>query len=299
MTLVLTCTTRSFALQVSDRRLTVKKANGSYGSVDDNSNKVIFVNGWLFAYTGLAQLEGLSTVEWFLQILKPHVDAGRMGEGFAEVQGRLDRELKRLVRTRRLPPEFRRHTFVGVGWMNIPAKSRRPTRVTIFISNQHDKADASVLHAPIDDVLFIRFRLNSARAVSLMASGVQPPRDELTRLHRQLRRPYYSENAENCARLLAISLARFSTESWTHDTVGRNVTVASLPLAALLQQDRTMGMGLPNGVTATSCLIPGEGPVTYFETCATLYRGMPALLSLGVKGTPPHGSDPYLGWRLP
>jgi len=66
MTLILTCLTQDYILQVADRRVTL--ADGTLK--DDDTNKAVFYCGgyaaanFAVAYTGPDEMEGESTAEW-------------------------------------------------------------------------------------------------------------------------------------------------------------------------------------------------------------------------------------------
>ena len=66
MTLILSCLTRDYVVQVSDRR--VVATDGSWR--EDRANKASFFCGHSsFSYTGYARLEGLPTDEWLTEQL--------------------------------------------------------------------------------------------------------------------------------------------------------------------------------------------------------------------------------------
>ena len=68
MTLILSCLTPKYVIQVSDRRLML--SNGQL--IDDHRNKSILVNGHMvFGYTGLASMDNGKTMndDWFLDTL--------------------------------------------------------------------------------------------------------------------------------------------------------------------------------------------------------------------------------------
>lgn len=63
MTLIISCVTRDFVVQASDRRVSVP--NRRVG--DDRANKAIFYCGQsAWAYTGLAQIGPKRTDEWLV-----------------------------------------------------------------------------------------------------------------------------------------------------------------------------------------------------------------------------------------
>src|SRR5437016_4841959 len=71
MTLILSLATPEFVVQVSDRRLTtLRPGTTQFDIVDDNRNKIVdWGNRVVFGYTGLAQINGISTDDWLARSL--------------------------------------------------------------------------------------------------------------------------------------------------------------------------------------------------------------------------------------
>jgi len=104
MTLLITCLTPEYLVQVSDRRLT--RLDGTL--YDDESNKAVFyLPGMVFAYTGLAEVNGVRTDEWLTSILKPGLDLARLTDSIAQ-------EATRKFSVVRSP--YRHLAIVGAFW---------------------------------------------------------------------------------------------------------------------------------------------------------------------------------------
>ena len=95
MTQILSCITRNYVLQVSDRRLTRRLPDNALAiyedceSKADDQTKAIVVNGtMMFAHMGWAKIEGQNTNEWFATVIKPFVDADQLHKGIFEVARR-------------------------------------------------------------------------------------------------------------------------------------------------------------------------------------------------------------------
>ena len=135
MTLILSCLTEHYAIQVSDRRLTLE--DGSL--CDDHTNKAILVNGHIvFGYTGLAFLDKgkISTGQWFVNALSeaykahPNVSLTTTSEFIANLA---TEEVNRL----NISHELKRLAFVGIGWCKPHGQEAlKPTY--IVISNFHN-----------------------------------------------------------------------------------------------------------------------------------------------------------------
>jgi len=75
MTLILSCLTERFVLQVSDRRLT--NVVGGRAVPGEFNKAVGFTNKVTFAYTGLAEIDGEDTDEWLANALASGDDETR------------------------------------------------------------------------------------------------------------------------------------------------------------------------------------------------------------------------------
>lgn len=117
MTLILSCMTQEYVVQVSDRRLT----DFDTGSVvEDQSNKTLFFCGcgqMAFAYTGLSRLGRLPTADWLIEHL---ARATSLPDGMEIITKAASSDLMRV----NFPPSIgteerrrrRRIAVVGVGF---------------------------------------------------------------------------------------------------------------------------------------------------------------------------------------
>ena len=107
MTLVLSCLTQQFAIQVSDKRVT-RIADGQL--TDDKRNKgTQFCAQMAFAYSGLAELGGKNTDIWLAHTLAL---APSLNEAVKIVCEKATEQFKQI----NCPNDIKRHAFVGVGW---------------------------------------------------------------------------------------------------------------------------------------------------------------------------------------
>ena len=103
MTLVLSCATREFLFQVSDRRLTslVSKA-----IIDDEANKAVLVGSRMaFGYTGLAYVGTERTDLWLTRVA---ADGSTLD--LAKVCERIRERASKGISS------SSQHAFVGIGW---------------------------------------------------------------------------------------------------------------------------------------------------------------------------------------
>jgi hypothetical protein len=124
MTLILSCVTKDYAVQVSDRCLTDLNSGRV---LDQEANKaVVLSNRVAFAYTGLARIEGKPADIWLRDILVPHESIGHA------VQLIID-EATRAFGQMPGSPAAKRQAFIGAGWARFPhlGHDLRPFGVTI------------------------------------------------------------------------------------------------------------------------------------------------------------------------
>src|SRR5437870_13171507 len=62
MTIILTCLTKGFIVQASDRRFSYP--DGSRPSEDHSNKALIYSNHFVFAFTGKATLKGKPAIDW-------------------------------------------------------------------------------------------------------------------------------------------------------------------------------------------------------------------------------------------
>ena len=123
MTLVLTCLTPEYVVQVSNKRVT-RFSDGAV--VDDLRNKgTMYCAEMGFGYTGLAELEGSAADRW----LAAHLARGStLDEGLQIVV----RDLTELFAGIRMDTCMKRQAFVGAGFCRPTPESRlRACQVTI------------------------------------------------------------------------------------------------------------------------------------------------------------------------
>jgi len=117
MTLILNSLTDSYALQVSDRRLTFLGGPKSGQIMDDDRNKAVVWNGTLaFAYTGIASVDDESTDIWLARTLINAVKIGVPSELPPILSYVGDAATKAFSRLTKLYGKTYLHAFVGVGW---------------------------------------------------------------------------------------------------------------------------------------------------------------------------------------
>src|SRR5690348_6551313 len=113
MTLILTCATPEFALQVSDRRVTWVRGIHAGLVADDARNKALVIaNHLTFSYTGLAEIGLEFTDDWLMASLEgiQRLDVRTVSQRIADRASAAFAALP-------LSAAQKRHVFVGVGWL--------------------------------------------------------------------------------------------------------------------------------------------------------------------------------------
>ena len=125
MTLVLSAISRDAVVMVADRKVTWRPA----GPAPEERNKlVVYQDRFTFAFSGLAEIDGLPVDGWLARGLRAEGDFEISVQGLA--RGATDVFA-------RLPSHVPKHqAFVGVGWYNVTAARVRP--LWICISNAWD-----------------------------------------------------------------------------------------------------------------------------------------------------------------
>jgi len=109
LTLILSLASQDFVIQVADRRLTNKV--GGRTSQDDNK-VVLFCNQMAFAYTGLAEIGNTKTDKWLVTELGK-LQSRSLSDAILAIRD-LSTEAFRKIR---LPQDWKRHAFVGAGFI--------------------------------------------------------------------------------------------------------------------------------------------------------------------------------------
>jgi hypothetical protein len=248
LTLILSCLTRDYVVQVSDRR--VVAIDGSWQ--EDHANKAIFFCGHsCFSYTGIAQLEGLPTDEWLTLKLGT---AKALGDGLPL----LERTARDAVRAIQFPssvppskrPAIRRLAFVNVAFVLLGAPSADRTRYQLLRADSVSEASAQNLQPlltvvsnffrPPDQWLpkaereFTVFhrRLDENEDFAVFPSGQRIPDEDYKRLVRDVGRSIeQSETGYPAARILARQVQAVSRNNYR---VGSNVLCSLIPKTAVL-----------------------------------------------------------------
>ncbi len=135
MTMILTCLTKNFIVQASDRRLTFKEGKQVKVAEDHSNKALIYSTHSVFAYTGLAHVDYPSAIDWAAQQLSEKENL----KDAAIHLGNRAYELMNSDHIRSLcagaPESIKGLAFVGAGFADVVAedgrRERRPLRIVI------------------------------------------------------------------------------------------------------------------------------------------------------------------------
>jgi hypothetical protein len=217
MTIILSCLTPEFTVQVSDRRLTTLD-----GKVhEDQSNKALFhCTHYAFAYTGLANLGGKNSIDWLSDVL---ARASDIGDGLKKIEKSANAALAAL----HFRPQLKRTAFVGVGFVSLrddPEVDRRP--VLTIISNFFSPPNKWSSAASAQFVVWHRW-LEATEHASLFVAGQQLRPSEEAPLRRAIQRCVRSELGPMAiTRLLARQVRQVAKRN---AAVGANIMCTIVP----------------------------------------------------------------------
>jgi hypothetical protein len=127
MTIILTCLTKEFIVQASDRRFSYP--DRSKLPEDHNNKALIYSNHFVFSFTGLARLKGKSAIDWAAQQLS---ERDNLEDSVIHLGNQASDLMNHYYSSFR--PESKMLAFVGAGFANIEEngrQSRKPLRIVI------------------------------------------------------------------------------------------------------------------------------------------------------------------------
>lgn len=231
MTLILSCITDEQAFQVSDRRLTRIKADGSFEVAEDNRNKAVAFDGRLsWAFTGLARIRREPSAKWLATQLH-RTSKESLSELGDELAKHATEDFKRIP----FSSAQKRHAFVAVGWWPTTSEPREFKPVIVTISNATDGTGR--WHATASDTFSVTISEPEfgRKGVKLLSSGRDVSEDRLLRLRRKLARFIKRDALHASGELLVREVRNIASK---HEDVGSNVMLISLPRSALDRSGR-------------------------------------------------------------
>lgn len=230
MTLILTCLTKDFVVQASDRRLTAT-INNKVEVIEDQSNKaLIYSNHFAFAYTGLAKLPNISAIDWAAQHLS---EKENIGDAVLHL-GNQASDLMNSDRIRnyysRYPARVKRLAFVGAGFAQCEINGKQhlvPLRMVI--SNFYRREDDAWLALPYKFFKVFYNWLPERQNFEIFAAGVRLSQERKDGLHNRIKSCLrHKKGPGTIGRLLTREIQEVADES---DYVGKNILCTLVPRA--------------------------------------------------------------------
>lgn len=267
MTLVLSCVTPDFVLQVSDRRLTTPIG----GVVNDDANKaVLLFHAMVFAYTGLAEIEGQRTDVWLTHTMRT---AQSIPEAISLVADSATEAFKSV------PLAYRMHAFAGVGWGRFDRDGPLEP-LYAKVSNFYDAQGRQLPNAQPSFIATVS-RLGGER-YGLAAVGQSLQQDEVIRLRRYVRRACAKEpRPEAVGRLLATQVRQVAARN---RAVGAGLLVNCLPRPTE-QGTVTLKAGNPSLKSDTFLYVPAGTSEGWEYPPQVILPGGTVLIDAAVKNT--------------
>jgi hypothetical protein len=214
---------------------------------DDSNKAVILGNGVGFAYSGLADIDGVKMDLWLADTLAD-ARVRTLSDACAAIESRATEA----VRWLRCPAWTKRHTFVGVGWAQFALD--KPFQPTIcVISNAQDEHGNWLSEAKNKFVTGGLYMPDDAR-VSLVNTGQPLRHDEKYWVFRNIYKCISRElGPVPILRLLAVGIRRVAARS---ALVGNNPMALSLPIGSAYSDMYADTMSLPQPNVPSFCFLP-------------------------------------------
>ncbi len=263
MTLLISCTTDDYAIQVSDRRLIYP--DGSLA--DDHTNKaIIFKSHLCFSYTGLAVLDNRNTAIWFRDEL-----ANASGQTLYDKCVSIARNATRALR--QIDAQHRTsHTFLGTGWIKpIPAEEDREyLPIALAISNVLDEyGNKTDEPRPYFVVRGGPFLMHDGLRLDITGQPIAPERR--ISLERNIRRAIRRGiGPSDIARLMEEEIRHTAR---INPSVGASLMIVCLPLATVLKDDHSIWMGRPSRTKNTFMYLASDATVDAVDGPAVVLPG--------------------------
>jgi hypothetical protein len=231
VTLILSCVTDEFVVQVSDRCLSDLRTGRP---IEQEANKAVFLsNRVVFGFTGLAEIEGKPADIWLRNVLAPYESVGH------GVQLVVD-EATRAFADMRVPRASKRQAFVGVGWARFDEAIDRLSPFGVVISNAY--SDAGWLsEARPEFVGDVRFLPSPGGSVWTDLGGL--PVRRKADLHRMVRRVV--DRRLTAAGIADLFIRETRAMADLDQRIGRGLMISSIPRAATETQDLLALSSLP------------------------------------------------------
>jgi hypothetical protein len=220
MTLILTCLSAEYIVQVSDRRLTLASDPNQVSS--EHANKAIFLDGrYIFGFTGLAKLGAQRADLWFAENINS-LQNMPLGDRLQA----LARMLPAAVRY--APPQHRTHAFIGAGFARM-GSSAPIEPIAVQVSNFLNENGQP--RWPSCDFKVVVRRIPTGKDFLLIGAGAKLNLQERTKLVRAVRKAREAgAGIQSVARIMAETIWKVANRN---ATVGHTAMICTLPRTAI------------------------------------------------------------------
>jgi len=258
MTLLLSCLTPDYIINVSDRRLT--RPDGKV--VDDDANKAIFFSpSAVFTYTGIANIGKLRTDEWIAEQL-----IGRVG-----IQSAIENLTLALNnRIRNLPHPYR-HLAIVIDCWGSTANDSAYKPYSCAITNFIDANERRVVAKPFNSFNTFIQTLPAGNRYAFLPLGQNMPSRIVNSLFRNVKR---AEQHIGATRILSPSVVGRLMIQAVREVADGNIRVGSNLMLTVL----------PNHANEEFANLPNSFAYIGADNTPVLYAPITVTPSLAIKG---------------
>ena len=226
MTMILTCLTKDFIVQASDRKL-VYRVKGKIKTKENNRNKaLIYKNHYVFAYTGLADLGVNNTpIDWAAKVLS---QAANLDRGLLHLKDRAT-ELMNSNYILRFPTRERRLAFIGAGFAHHEEDGKLARRPVYLVISNYMSPNGDWLEQPYQESSAFFNPLTQESNFKLFIAGQPLEKDgekEIKTLIRSFQKSQGRVRPETVGRFLTRAIQKTAT---INKKVGKNIICTFVP----------------------------------------------------------------------
>lgn len=237
MTLILSCVTEEFAVQVSDRCLSDLRTGKA---IEQEANKAVFLsNRVAFAFTGLAEIEGKPADVWLRDVLASHES---ISDGVQLIVDESTRAFAGMPGS----AAAKRQAFVGIGWARFPDRGDDLLPFGVTITNALTQ-DGWLSEAQPEFVGDVRILVGDAPFLWTDVGGLPP--DRKAKLNRAIRKQV--DRGLSAATLAELFIRETRAMADINPRIGRGLMVSSIPKSVTETHDLTALSSLPTDAELT------------------------------------------------
>lgn len=246
MTMILTCLTKDYVVQASERRISY--VNEQIPPKDDSNKAIVYANHFVFAYTGTTELGPTSTIEWAAQRLS---ESKNLDDAVYHLRDRGTDLMKNWYQGSRSKDKM--VAFVGAGFGEMQEHGRWSLKpVRIVISNFFIEKNG--MWSPRKEFRVEHEEIQVGQRFNLLVSGRSLSKERWNMLNKLLKRSLQrkeTQGPETIGRFLAREILKAAE---TDKYIGKNIMCTFVPRKFVNDGSSTFhlgGMFLENPVLST------------------------------------------------